>query len=670
MTDIQTASVTPMDEITVRLGDLGLAPENLRFQEPADDGVPQLADTVLAAGVLIPPIVRAGRKGEPPFMALDGRRRRFALIALRDRGDIDDDYPVVCKLAVSKGQQAAAIVLPNAEVAPVHIADIIGAIGKLRKAKMDTAGIARALGYAELEIRRLEALAGVHPSVLKALRQGKLTLKQVRLFARLPDKKQQAEIAQTALDGHFHDYQLRNVVEGDRATVQDDRFVLVGMDRYVAAGGRVSTDLFGELPDSLLDPEILQAAWRARIEPIVEHLKAAGLAVYVGRDGGYRAPDGFFNLPYVYGRDLTEAQAGALAAARAEVARVAGGLQDVEALSDEAPAALCPLFSAQMAVAAAPLTRSRLGAVLLTPADGYGLSATFYSVPIPAEELPDEIEGEAEEEEGDATSSGVYGRASNDVEVPRADVDVEGSSHVFHETRTDVATRGLIRDLADDPGAALTVLVAQLLKNLALHGSGSVEESAAAINATGYRRGQTPPIPALDGEVRARLDARRAAYKASGLRPIPWVETLAHGDKMALMAELVAISLNIREGRTTSLRHAARAEAAEVAALCGADISAHWTPDEAYLAVHSKKQLLGLLDEMEVEDDRAKTLKKDELVTFVAEAAAERQWAPSALAWDRLPNEANSGEQDEERAGEAVIEAPQIEDQAIDQIAA
>ena len=78
MTDTQTISPTPMDEITVRLGDLGLAPENLRFHEPADDGVPQLAETVLAAGVLIPPIVRAGRKGEQAFMALDGRRRRFS----------------------------------------------------------------------------------------------------------------------------------------------------------------------------------------------------------------------------------------------------------------------------------------------------------------------------------------------------------------------------------------------------------------------------------------------------------------------------------------------------------------------------------------------------------------------------------------------------------------
>jgi ParB family chromosome partitioning protein len=179
------------------------------------------------------------------------------------------------------------------------------------------------------------------------------------------------------------------------------------------------------------------------------------------------------------------------------------------------------------------------------------------------------------------------------------------------------------------------VLVAQLFKQLALHSSGGLEGSASQIAATRYQRGSQAPIAALDGEVRSRLDARREAYRASGLRPITWVETLPHGEKMALMAELTAVSLNMREARTSLLRHGARAEAAEIAALCGADISAHWTPDEAYLTVHSKAQLLVLLDELGVEDDRAKTLKKDALVTFVAEAAAERQWAPAVLSWDR-----------------------------------
>ena len=135
MTDVQTTAPVAMNRIQVRLGDLGLAKENLRFNEPADEGVPQLADTILAAGVVIPPIVRAGRKGEEAHMALDGRRRRLGLLVLRDRGDIDDDYRVDCLLAETAAQQAAAIVLPNTEHAPVHIADVIAAIGKLRKAK-------------------------------------------------------------------------------------------------------------------------------------------------------------------------------------------------------------------------------------------------------------------------------------------------------------------------------------------------------------------------------------------------------------------------------------------------------------------------------------------------------------------------------------------------------
>ena len=172
--------------------------------------------------------------------------------------------------------------------------------------------------------------------------------------------------------------------------------------------------------------------------------------------------------------------------------------------------------------------------------------------------------------------------------------------------------------------------------------------------------------------MRGRLDARRAAYKASGLRPIPWVETLPHGEKMALMAELTALSVNLREPRTSMIRHGARAEATEIAALCGADISAHWTPDADYLAVHSKKQLLALLAEMGVEDDRAKTLKKDALVAFVAECAAERQWAPSALAWDAVAIEAPKvGEADADEAdadqGDEAVETP---DAAAEQVAA
>lgn len=655
----ESATPAPMARIQVRLGDLGLAPENLRFDEPADDGVPQLADTILAAGVISEPIVRRGKKGEQPHMALDGRRRRYALLVLKERGDITDDYIVDCRLAETKAQQAAAIFLPNTEHAPVHVADVIVAIGKLRKAKMETKAISEALGYDQLEIRRLEALSAVHPVVLKALRSGKLNLKQVKLFARLPDQTRQEEIAQGALDGYFHEYQLRSEIESQRIDATNEHLVLVGMDRYVAAGGRVESDLFGELDDRLLDPQILHEAWRARVAPIAEALVRQGLKVFIAEDAEFGAPEGFDRLPYFYRNDFNAAQLADVAAADAAVDQLNDALEDLDPSAEDAAARLLPLIQAMAVAAGARLKRAKIGAVILSPdRESFGVEPTFFSVPLAAEELPEAIEGETDEPEADAdVPTSRYGRASNDVEVPKADVDVAGSSHVFHETRTDVATRGLIRDLADDPTSALTVLVAQLFKQLALHSSSDIDSAACQIKANRYTRGGSKPIAALDGEVYARLEARREAYKASGLRPIAWVDTLAHGEKMALMAELTAVSLNMRESYTYAIRHGARAEAAEIAALCGADISVHWTPDAAYLGVHSKKQLMGLLEDMGVDDPRAKTLKKGDLVSFVAECAAERGFAPAALYWDR----ANPADIEGEAADPAQLEADEAQ---------
>jgi ParB family chromosome partitioning protein len=625
MTDV--VNTTPAaTQVHVPLQDLALAPENIRFKTPADEGVPQLAETIAAANVIIPLAVRPGRKGEKPFMVLDGRRRLFALQQLLETGRLDAIFPVKCELFETKEAQAAAAMLTNVERAPVHMADVIEAIGKMRRKKMDTASIAGALGYDELEIKRLEALAHVHGDVLKAYRKGNLTLKQVRLFARLPDRQTQGELAASALQGYFHEYQLHQALAADRVTSEDERFALVGLDRYAAAGGRVETDLFGEMPERLLDAQVLQDLWRERVQPIVDAFKGAGLTVFIGRDTGYRAPDGFETLPYVYPGDLADETKARLAEARRTAAEAAAALEGEDLAAEDAVAKILPALMAKMEVAAAPLKRLALAAVLLAPDRSGGVTAEFFGTPVAADEA-EETAGEAEE---DGEAMAPY---EPDIEVPCIEVEVDGASHVLHETRTDVATRGLIRDLADHPGAALVALVAQLFKHLALQGPVYQGDSALVVSATGYRRGQTAAIPALDGEVRGRLEQRRAAYLASGLRPIGWVESLAHGERMALLAELVAISLNVREERTTSLRRAARAEAAEIAELCGADISAHWTPDVGYLSVHPKKQLLALLDDMGVDDARVKTLKKDELVAFVAEAAAERQWAPTVLSW-------------------------------------
>src|SRR5690606_20525967 len=135
-------------------------------------------------------------------------------------------------------------------------------------------------------------------------------------------------------------------------------------------------------------------------------------------------------------------------------------------------------------------------------------------------------------------------------------------------------------------------------------------DSALAILATGFAPSGGRVIETLDGEVRHRLEDRRLAFQASGATVLGWVDGLAHGEKMGLLAELTAICLDVREERTTLIRRGARAEATELAALCGADITLHWTPDAPFLQHHPKARLQDMLTAMGSDDPHGTGLKK------------------------------------------------------------
>lgn len=668
MTDI--ADTTPAAETTsaltyVAFSDLAVAPENPRASEGPDAGIARLADTIHAVGVLYPLLVRPGtRKGEKPSMALDGRRRILALEVLLEAGAITADYKVPVITSNDKATRVAAAIVANEERLPIHVADVIVAIGKLRKQRYTIADIATALAYDETEIRRLQALSELDRTAIRALRENCITLRQARRLARIPDKAAQRQLAEHALSfQQLGDHQIE-AIDSDRVDVHDPRLALVGLDRYRAAGGRMEGDLFGELPDVLRDVEILQDLWRAQAEPVVQALKTEGLTVFIASARCYTAPEGFSRPPYVYRPQLTDTARDALTTAQAAAREAAGALRARDLTSDASAGLIAVALKAQRDQEAAPLTSGRIGAVTLFPDDTSGIAAEFFMASVETIES-EEGEGDASELGDEDDTSSLSDRRFGLVEVPQADVDVEGRSHVLHETQTDVATRGLVRDLADNPAVALTAVIAQLFKDLVLH-DGSTDGSALRVRSEAYSRVGSQPIPALDGEVRLRLDRRKQAYRASGLRPIPWVETLPFGERTALLAELAGLSLNLREARTSTIRHGARAEAAELAELCASDISQHWTPDAAYLAVHSKKQLTGLLQEMGCDDPRAAALKKDELVTFVAEAAAERLFAPKALSWtaptpvagDDPANEAPEFDEPEEQDEGAATDLP------------
>ena len=651
---ITPAVVVERDERTVRLGDVGIARENLRFNEPPDDDIPTLAATLKAAGQLQRLTVRPGRgKKEETWMALDGRRRRLALGLLLDAGDIDEDYPVTVCVETDPARQAAAVLLTNLAV-PVHVADIIAAIGRMLKSKLTVFSIARALGYAEIDIKRLAALAGLPSAALVALKAGRMTLKQAKLLTRLPDKAEQAELAEAALDGHgFQDWRITERLDDSRVTTRDRRCALVDLAAYGEAGGRTEADLFGELAPVLLDPDILTTIWMKRARGIAAIFEAEGIAVHVTVGPEPELPEDLEALGYVYGGRLPSEEMARYRAQRevfnerTEAARqVLAEAADPEVID----AAIIAMIRARVISDQTGCGGRVVTTMVMWPASGVGVDIRCYTPEEP------EIEAADEAAQTDTAPRVEASPAYVPPEVEAPEPDTEGVNHVLHAVRTDVATRGLIRALADDPGAALTALIARLFNVLVRRTHISRSDSALAILATGFNPTGSRVIEALDGEVRQRLDDRRAAWQASGETVIAWVHALPHGEKMGLLAELTAISLDVREERTFQIRRSARAEAAELAALCNADITLHWTPDAPFLQPHSKGLLMGMLEMMGSEDERARTLKKSELVDWVVEQAVARTWAPASLSWTASPENDGADAGDGGGGGDGVVD--------------
>ncbi|MBI2260773.1 MAG: ParB N-terminal domain-containing protein [Caulobacterales bacterium] len=635
-TSVAVAAASSRRQRIVRLRDLDVAPENLRFGEPPDADIPELAATIKAAGLLLFPTVRPGRRKEAAFMVLDGRRRLLALRLLRDAGDIDDDHPVEVFEETDRARQAAAVVLTNT-AAPVHVADVVAAIGRMLNARLTVTAIAQALGYADVEIKRLAALSALPAIALEALKAGRMTLRQARLLARLKDVDEQVDLARAALDGHgFQDWRVTERLDESRVTTRDPRCALVGPDLYAAAGGRTETDLFGELPPVLLDLDLLTAAWMKRAREIAAVLEGEGLEVHVTAGPSPDLPDDLELLGYVHGGALSADEMAAWREARDRYDETVEAVESGD-LGEDAVGRLLPMIRARIARDQAGVGDRAITVLVMGPSNRTGVEVRCYAPVEPEIEPAESQDGAAE---FPPAADPVYAPPM----APAPEPDIEGVNHALHATRTDVATRGLIRALADDPGTALTALVARLFTALAVRGGVARTEAALAISVRPFAPTGGRVVESLDGHVRERLDARRADWEASGETVIGWVHGLAHDDRMALLAELTAITLDLREERTTLVRRSARAEAAELAALCGAEITRHWTPDAPFLQPHSRPLLLGMLAAMGDGHDGAGALKKTELVERVAEQAAARVWAPASLCWTASPDAVQAGD--------------------------
>ncbi|MFP1132962.1 hypothetical protein [Asticcacaulis sp. W401b] len=649
-----TQSSTTLKPITVRLGALDIAAENPRYLEGPDDQIPDLAESLdpKGPGLLIPLLVRAGTKSEKPYMVLDGRRRLHGYWHLLANDRVSEDLEISVLVCEGKDAIAAAAITANIARLPVKQADLVLAVRALIGKKLKVEQIARALCVEVGIARRYVGVARADMDVLMAFRDGLFDFAVLKLIARLSLTEQRTMAKHARANGRLYSSFVQDYLDAAGFSALSPLMSFIGIDAYREAGGRVTSDLLGELPDTCVDIETAHRLWTEKVSPIKELLESQGLAVFVVASEDYDLGDEYTDAPYRYRRsadleaDMKAAAAG-LSAAREALAQ------------SEDPNAIelwTGMAAAEFDVAHAKMAPMAVRAAILSIGARQALDFEFVTT-------DEDVEAWREAERSAAPESTIAAtKVADPIPERPVVVDTSDRGNAFHRAATDATVRGFRRALADNFMPALKLQISTLFQQVVL-----VEGYNADLNralAVSCRRNiqsdSFGAIPGLDRDLVDRLLAYRQDFLDSGLRPYPWVSQLPFARIQDLLALMTAASVAISEDRVDGLRRKARAEVQEVSEEIDFDLRTYWYPDGEFYRKCSKAQLLGYAERMGCDVEELGGLKKAALADFVAEAAVQREWQPSAFSFtnDELPPEKEHESVADDEADETDTDGP------------
>ena len=127
------------------------------------------------------------------------------------------------------------------------------------------------------QVEKRLALGSLHPDILAALEERKISLDIAKVFTRLPTMAEQKQVydAIVANDPSPSVWSVRFAISGDNNTERLLEFV--GIKDYTDAGGRTAHDLFDERV-VCLDPPIVLAVAKTKMVGIVADVMAEGFA--------------------------------------------------------------------------------------------------------------------------------------------------------------------------------------------------------------------------------------------------------------------------------------------------------------------------------------------------------------------------------------------------------
>ncbi len=263
MTDIINV---PLNKLTVWSGNV----RKIRNK----DGIDALAASIKAHGLQQNLVVRKDGK---KFAVVAGGRRLKALQQLAKTGDLQATFPVPCRITAADNATELSLA-ENVMREDMHPADQFEAFRSLTDDGMPAADIAARFGCSEAHVQKLLKLARVSPSIIKAYRDGDLTLECVMAFAVTDDHEAQERVL-ADYDPERNDARdIRDALTENDIAATDKRVKFVTLNGYEKAGGNLKRDLFSDDDNGVYieDAALLDSLVTEKLEKKAKPVRAEG----------------------------------------------------------------------------------------------------------------------------------------------------------------------------------------------------------------------------------------------------------------------------------------------------------------------------------------------------------------------------------------------------------
>ena len=262
-----------------------LSPRNVRRTAADPARLETLKASVEARGVLQNLIGFAVPKKRGKFEITAGGRRLAAVHGLIEAAILPVDYEIPVFVMNDTSAAAETSLAENFERAAMNPADECVAFRHFIEVEGSTIeDIARRFGLTTRFVEGRIRLAGLADDVFEALRSGEIGLEVAQAFGTTTDVGRQARVYEQLKGGYngITAIAVRRMMTDQTVTGAHSLAKLVGRDDYLAAGGRIERDLFGDGTDEMwIDYAIVTSLAEAKMAEAAARIAGFGFVVPV-----------------------------------------------------------------------------------------------------------------------------------------------------------------------------------------------------------------------------------------------------------------------------------------------------------------------------------------------------------------------------------------------------